>query len=64
MKEEKNMKEWRHLAERQDHNEGQKDRTKEGLRESKHCVENTLQQFSQLEKDQVGSSCIPFSQLE
>ena len=29
MKGKENMREWRRLEERQDHNEGQKDRTKE-----------------------------------
>ena len=41
MKGEENMKEWRRLEERQDHNEGQdKGKIK---RESKRCVKNTQQ---------------------
>ena len=41
MKGEENMKKWRRLGERQDHNEGQKDRTKEGSRENQNTAWRT-----------------------
>ena len=50
MKGEENMREWRRLEERQDHNEGQKDRTKERSRENPNDAWRTPKNFSQLEK--------------
>ena len=41
MKGEENMKKWRRLGERQDLNEGQKDRTKEGSRENQNTAWRT-----------------------
>ena len=50
MKGEENMREWRHLEERQEHNEGQKDTTKERSRENPNVAWRTPKNFSQLEK--------------
>lgn len=50
MKGEVNMREWRRLEERQDYNEGQKDRTKERSRENPHAAWRTPNNFNQLEK--------------
>ena len=50
MKGEENMREWRRLEERQEHNEGQKDRTKERSRENPNVPWRTPNNFSQLEK--------------
>ena len=50
MKGEENMREWRRLEERQDHNEGQKDRTKERSRENQNAAWRTPNNFSQLDK--------------
>ena len=50
MKGEENMREWRRLEERLEHNEGQKDRTKERSRENPNVAWRTPNNFSQLEK--------------
>ena len=51
MKGEENMREWRRLEERQDHNEGQKEKiTKERSRENPNAAWRTPNNFSQLEK--------------
>ena len=64
MKGEENMKEWRRLGERQDHNEGQKDRTKERSRENQNTAWRITRNNTSANLRNVSSSCIPFSQLE
>ena len=63
MKGEENMKKWRRLGERQDHNEGQKDRTKEGSRENQNTAWRTRNNTSANLRN-VSWFCIPFSQLQ
>ena len=47
---EENMSKWRRLEERQDHNEGQKDRTEEWSRENQNTAWRTPNNSGQLEK--------------
>ena len=64
MKGKENMREWRRLGKRQDHNERQKDRTKERWVGNQNTAWRTRNRTASANLRHGSSSCIPFSQLE
>ena len=64
MKGKENMREWRRLGEGQDHNERQKDRTKERSEGNQNTAWRTRNRTASANLRHGSSSCIPFSQLE